>query len=270
MMERVWRLIDTGYSDGAYNMAVDEALMESVAAGESPPVLRFFGWSPPTLSIGYFQRAEREVNLERLKGQGIGFVRRPTGGRAVLHDREITYSVSIRESDLPGSVIETYKVLSLGLVEGLKQLGIEAEVASLKESGTERALTSACFDSPSWYEVVFHGKKLIGSAQVRKYGTILQHGSIMLDFDPQKLALTMNVDDKARERIASMLSKKAGSLSEMAGREIGYSEAGQAISAGFKKVFGIGYIISSLTEEEEKRALELVEKYKSDEWNLMR
>ncbi|MDI6600710.1 MAG: biotin/lipoate A/B protein ligase family protein [Thermoanaerobacteraceae bacterium] len=269
-MVKIWRLIDTGFNDGAYNMAVDETLMESVAAGDSPPVIRFFGWVTPTLSIGYFQRAEKEVDLRRIKELGFGFVRRPTGGRAVLHDEEITYSVSIREEELPGSVIETYRALSLGLVEGLKLLDIEAEVASLKESGTGKALTSACFDSPSWYEVVARGKKLIGSAQVRRYGAILQHGSIMLRFDPKKLASIMNVDDRARDRLAVMLSKKAGSLSEMAGREIGYSEAGQAIAEGFKKAFDLEIIRSNLTEKETKRADELKEKYMGDEWNLMR
>lgn len=269
-MAKKWRLINTGYNDGAYNMAADEALMESVILGESPPVLRFFGWNPPTLSIGYFQRAEKEVDLERLKGMGLGFVRRPTGGRAVLHDREITYSVSIREEELPGSVIETYRSLSTGLVEGLRLLGIEAEVASLRESGTGKALTSACFDSPSWYEVVARDKKLIGSAQVRKNGTILQHGSVMLEFDADKLALTMNVNDRARDRIAAMLSAKAGSLSEMAGRGIGYGEAGQAISEGFRRAFDIEFEISSLTENERQRAEELKDKYSGDEWNLMR
>lgn len=269
-MAKVWRLIDTGYNDGAYNMAADEALMESVAARDSTPVLRFFGWVPPTLSIGYFQKAEKEVDLERLKSMGFGFVRRPTGGRAVLHDKEITYSVSIREEELPGSVIETYKALSLGLVEGLKVLGIEAEVASLKESGAGKAITSACFDSPSWYEVVAQDKKLIGSAQVRKNGTILQHGSVMLEFDADEIALTMNVNDRARDRIAAMLSMKAGSLSEMAGREIGYGEAGQAIAEGFRRAFDIKFEVSSLTEKEKQRADELKDKYLSDEWNLMR
>ncbi|MEW5933385.1 MAG: biotin/lipoate A/B protein ligase family protein, partial [Bacillota bacterium] len=123
-----WRLIRDGYHDGATNMAVDEAIMLAHARGEVPPTLRFYGWRPPALSLGYAQKAEREVDLEACRRAGVDVVRRPTGGRAVLHDREVTYSVVISTALFPGSVVETYRRLSAGLVEGLRLLGLQAEV----------------------------------------------------------------------------------------------------------------------------------------------
>src|SRR5690348_12155486 len=113
MEKETWLFIDSGNCSPSFNMALDEALLEWNSQGNIPPVIRFYGWNPATLSIGYFQRMEKEINIEAVKEQGIGFVRRPTGGRAVLHEHELTYSVIVPEShkDMPKSVTEAYRVI---------------------------------------------------------------------------------------------------------------------------------------------------------------
>ena len=153
-------------------MALDEALLQhyvnSLVKGEHPaPTLRFYGWQPPCLSLGYAQRAEREVDFEGCTRLGVDWVRRPTGGRAILHDwSELTYSLTAMEHEpyLKGGVLESFRKISGALVEGLHRLGVEAETAGKEARG---ASTAACFDAPSAYEITFGGRKLIGSAQAR-------------------------------------------------------------------------------------------------------
>ncbi|HZG75566.1 MAG TPA: lipoate--protein ligase family protein, partial [Paenibacillus sp.] len=213
----VWRLVRSGARAPDYNMAADEAMMLAVGAGAAPPTLRFFGWSPATLSIGYFQKAEDEVLLEEVRRRGLGFVRRPTGGRAVLHDAEVTYSIVVPEGypGLPTSVTESYRVLSEGLVHGFRALGLEAELVSDKGKYAE-AGSAACFDSPSWYELVVDGRKVAGSAQLRKHGAVLQHGSILLDLDVELLfALLRFRSERLRERLAASFADKAAAINEL-------------------------------------------------------
>ncbi len=121
MAKEVWRFIDSGYCPPAFNMALDEALLDWHSEGKIPPTIRFYGWNPPTLSIGYFQKVEKEIDLEAVKRHGLGFVRRPTGGRGVLHDKELTYSVIVSESHpaMPKTVTEAYRVISQGSFRGI-------------------------------------------------------------------------------------------------------------------------------------------------------
>ena len=185
-----WRLIDSGPNLGVYNMAVDEELLARAQAGEQIPVLRFYTWAPAAVSIGRFQKIEDAVNAGACERRGIDIVRRITGGRAVLHSRELTYSVIARTDNplFPANVLGTYKLIAAGLLQGLKNLGIPAEMVS--RSGRHAALVKknakdpACFSSPSWYEIIVHGRKIIGSAQRRLSGAFLQHGSILMDYDP--------------------------------------------------------------------------------------
>src|ERR1700730_795615 len=166
-----WRFIRSGQCSPAYNMAMDEAITGPHSEGKIPPTLRFYGWNPPTLSIGYFQKASVEVDLEALEQQGIGFVRRPTGGRAVLHDQELTYSIIVAENypDMPSGVTEAYRVLSEGLLRGFQKLGMNATMVQCDNGVDKRATdvmtSAACFDAPSWYELVVEGRKVAGSAQ---------------------------------------------------------------------------------------------------------
>lgn len=128
-MQQTWRFIRSGKCSPAYNMAVDEAVLTMHSEGRVPPTLRFYGWNPATLSIGYFQKADEEVEFAELEAKGLGFVRRPTGGRAVLHDQELTYSMIVSEDypGMPRSVTEAYRVLSEGLLHGFRRLGLQAE-----------------------------------------------------------------------------------------------------------------------------------------------
>lgn len=188
-MNCIWRFIDTGPNLGVYNMSVDEKLLARAQAGEQVPVLRFYTWDPAAVSIGRFQKIEDSVNADACKQHGFDIVRRITGGRAVLHNKELTYSIIARADNplFPSNVLGTYKLIAAGLLQGLKNLGIPAEMVS--RSNRHAALVKkgvkdpACFSSPSWYEILVHGRKIIGSAQRRLSGAFLQHGSILMDYD---------------------------------------------------------------------------------------
>ncbi|MER2260178.1 MAG: lipoate--protein ligase family protein, partial [Priestia megaterium] len=215
-MKAKWRFIDSNNRSPYYNMALDEALLEWHSKGEIPPTIRFYGWNPPTLSIGYFQKAEKEINFDKVKELGLGFVRRPTGGRGVLHDEELTYSVIVSEEypNMPKTVTEAYRVISEGLLEGFRSLGLEAYFAIPRSEEEKNSLknprSSVCFDAPSWYELVVEGRKIAGSAQTRQKGVILQHGSILLEIDEDKLFSVFNYpNDRVKERMQRAFRSKA-------------------------------------------------------------
>lgn len=257
-------------------MAVDEAILNAHSRGQVPPTVRFFGWNPATLSIGYFQRAKQEVDFDALHAKGLGFVRRPTGGRAVLHDRELTYSVVVSESHpmMPSSVNESYRVLSMGLLEGFRELGFQAEMVSLADESEKKKFESmgsaACFDSPSWYELVVEGRKVVGSAQVRQQHTILQHGSILLDLDVDLLFSVLSFSsERTRDRMIRMFRDKAVSMRDISGRLVSYQEAAEAFTAGFARGLGVQLQPGELTPEERELAEQLVrEKYGTENWNF--
>ncbi|HEU4964690.1 MAG TPA: biotin/lipoate A/B protein ligase family protein [Bacilli bacterium] len=257
-------------------MAVDEAILNAHSRGLVPPTVRFFGWNPATLSIGYFQRARQEVDFDALREQGLGFVRRPTGGRAVLHDMELTYSVVVADSHpmMPSSVNESYRVLSMGLLEGFRELGFQAEMISLADESEKKKWESmgsaACFDSPSWYELVVEGKKVVGSAQVRQQHTILQHGSILLDLDVEQLFSVLSFSsERTRERMKRMFRDKAVSIRDFSSHNVSYDEAVAAFTVGFARGLGVRLEPSELTAEERELAAQLVrEKYGTEEWNF--
>ncbi|MEW8978689.1 MAG: lipoate--protein ligase family protein [Symbiobacterium sp.] len=271
--ETHWRLLDTGHRPGPENMAIDEAIARAHGRGEVPPTLRFYGWSPPAVSIGYFQSMTKEVDLEAVRAGGYGYVRRPTGGRLIFHHMEITYSVVIREDLLPGGVIETYREISQGLLAGLRELGVAAELAG-GEQDPRRAdpggFHTACFDSSSAYELQVGGRKVAGSAQTRRDGVILQHGSILLDVDVELLFRLMRLPEGApAERLMERFRSKSTTLRAALGRQVGYAEVRDALTVGFARALGLTLTPGSLTPAEEKDAQELVEtKYGCDNWNL--
>ena len=273
-----WRFIDTGAMSPAMNMAIDEALLTIHSQGKTPPTVRFYTWEPSALSIGYFQKAEKEIDLEALERYELGFVRRPTGGRAVLHDQELTYSVIVSESypDMPSQVTEAYRVISNGLLKGFQLLGLHAEMVSLaseEEKAKYASLgSSACFDSPSWYELVVEGKKVAGSAQTRQRGTILQHGSILLDFDVDMLFDVLTFpSERAKERMKASFLEKAVAINHLSSRKIGLEEAREAFYRGFAAGLGIELMPSELTTEEYELAEQLaMERYSNGEWTFKR
>jgi len=277
-----WRWIRSGANTPAMNMAIDEAMLTLHGEGKTPPTLRFYTWDPPTLSIGYFQKAEEEVDLDALRRRGIGFVRRPTGGRAVLHDRELTYSMVVSESypGLPRRVTEAYRMLSEGLLEGFRQLGLRAEMADLSSDSEKAkyasAASAACFDSPSWYELVVEGRKAAGSAQMRQKGAVLQHGSILIDLDADLLfALLRFPNERVKKRLRASFDDRAVAINELRERSglprIGIAEAEEAFFRGMQEGMGIRLEEGELTPDELRLAEQLArEKYATDEWNLRR
>ncbi|MBP1932815.1 lipoate--protein ligase family protein [Ammoniphilus resinae] len=279
MSERLkWRFIDSGALSPAMNMAIDEAILNVHSQGGTPPTLRFYTWDPATLSIGYFQKAEKEVIIEKVEEYGLGFVRRPTGGRAVLHDQELTYSVVVSENypGMPSQVNEAYRVISNGLLKGFQQLGLQAEMVSLASEEEKEKYASmgsaACFDSPSWYELVVEGKKVAGSAQTRQRGTILQHGSILLNMDVDKLFNLLHFSsDRLRQRMKDSFLQKAVAINHVSDRKVSLQEATEAFFKGFEEGLSIELVPGTLTIEEEELANQLVvERYGKHEWNFKR
>jgi len=277
MMEQ-WRYIVTVGMSPEMNMAVDEAILIAHSEGKVPPTVRFYTWNPATLSIGYFQKAEKEIDLEKVEAAGLGFVRRPTGGRAVLHDQELTYSVIVSEGHpkMPSGVTEAYKVISMGLLHGFQQLGLKAEMVSLATEEEKEKYSSpgssACFDSPSWYELVVEGKKVAGSAQTRQKGVILQHGSILLDMDVELLfSLLRFPSERVKERMMDSFRQKAVTINEVSPRPVGLAEAITAFRQGFASGLEVELVEAELTADEKALAEELaVNRYATCEWNLRR
>lgn len=286
MPQTVWRLLETGSGDGATNMAVDEAIVSAYASGNVPPTLRLFTWSPPCLSIGYAQKAEAEVDLAECQRLGIDFVRRPTGGRAILHEHELTYSVVASEADplVSGGVVESYRKISICLLLGLRLLGLPAQMAPSTHRETSASLgsedmaspqdgvlhTPACFDKPSDYEITVNGRKIIGSAQVRRMGAVVQHGSILIDADvPRLFALLKTDPGRRREELQSQVAGRLTCLREALGFRPRVKEVAAAIKVGFATSWGITLEPGELTKDELAVARELRQsKYGSPTWNL--
>jgi lipoyl(octanoyl) transferase len=278
MMKEVWYFIDSGHGSPSFNMALDEALLDWHSDGKIPPVIRFYGWNPATLSIGYFQKVEKEIDLDAVKKLQLGFVRRPTGGRGVLHEHELTYSVIVSEEhpNMPKTVTEAYRVISEGILKGFQQLGLEAYFAEPKTLEERDALknprSAVCFDAPSWYELVVEGRKVAGSAQTRQKGVILQHGSILLDLDEEKLfSLFKYPNDRVKDRMKKAFKSKAVAINDISSRKISLDEAKEAFYKGFREGLNIELQPYELTSEELDYVQKLAEeRYANDDWNYKR
>jgi lipoate-protein ligase A len=257
-------------------MAVDEAILLAVAEGSAPPTLRFFGWTPPCLSLGYAQSAS-DVDLDRLRARGWELVRRPTGGRAILHTDELTYSVvaPMAEPRVLGGVIESYRQLSAGLLRGLEILGLAVRADhqySLAQSPNHPITQSSnpvCFEVPSNYEITANGKKLLGSAQVRKRGAVLQHGSLPLVGDIGRICEALRFDSEdERQRARARVRQRAATVLDVLGREVSWESAAAALARGFAEALNLALEQSPLTENERALAEKLrQEKYAMREWN---
>ncbi|WP_102274592.1 lipoate--protein ligase family protein [Cytobacillus massiliigabonensis] len=278
MTKEVWRFIDSGAGSPSFNMALDEALLDWNSEGKIPPVIRFYGWNPATLSIGYFQKVEKEIDMEQVKAHGLGFVRRPTGGRGVLHEHELTYSVIVSEEhpDMPKTVTEAYRVISEGILKGFHHLGMDAYFAVPRTAEERDSLknprSAVCFDAPSWYELVVEGRKVAGSAQTRQKGVILQHGSILLDLDEDKLfSLFKYPSDRVKERMQKAFKSKAVAINEISKERITLEQAKEAFKKGFAEGLNIELEPYELSEEELAYVNKIAnERYEQDEWNFKR
>jgi lipoyl(octanoyl) transferase len=266
-----WRLIIHPPYPGAWNMAVDESILESVSAKNEPPTLRLYDWSPYCLSLGYAQPFS-DVNFDKLKANNWSLVRRPTGGKAILHADEMTYSVCapIDDPTIKGNVLESYQIISNALLRSLKIIGIDADSKSKSPKDLHLTNNPVCFQFPSDYEITFKDKKLIGSAQARKKNGILQHGSIPIFGDITRIIEVLNFSDHfsmqdARDR----LNLKATTLEQALGKDLPWFGFATAIHDGFEKQLSIKLIQRNLSKQELESAKRIYhEKYINNAWTL--
>ena len=263
---KTWRLIRSGPADGATNMAIDEAILRAVAAGNACPALRLYAWEPACLSLGRGQPVD-DVDRPALASAGYDLVRRPTGGRAILHVDELTYSVVAPQSDarMAGSVVESYRRLSAALVRGMELLGIE-ELASDQRVQPHQAAAGpegpVCFEVPSDYEITAGEKKLVGSAQMRAQGVVLQHGTVPLEGDIARVCpFLASRPNPARVRA------RATTVERALGRPVTWEQVAEAMIRGFTERLALRLEPESLTAGERAAARKLrAEKYASDRW----
>ncbi len=266
-----WRLINSGFQTGAMNMALDEALLHAVANGLSSPVLRFYRWQPATVTLGYAQSVITDIDLEVCRHAGLDVIRRSTGGRAVLHDNEVTYSIiAPSDSGLFGnSVLDSYRVISEILQKALHQLGLPAKLVPGRQRGGQLNATKAvCFSAPSQYELVIDDRKVAGSAQKRHGQAFLQHGSIPLEMDLELLGKVLKTDINT-ETAGSL--DKVGWLNMWASQPLSITEVERCVAGEFSKAMGSTLRDSELTDDETSEAEKLCrEKYANPDWNMMR
>lgn len=263
-----WRLIITPAARGAWNMAVDEAILEHIGRGGVPATLRLYAWSPACLSLGHAQPFA-DVDRARLKERGWEVVRRATGGRAILHTDELTYSVtgSADEPVLAGGVLESYNRLAGALLLAVKNLELPVEMKEGK-ADSSTAPNPVCFEVPSTYEITVGGKKLIGSAQARKKEGVLQHGSLPLTGDLTRICQALTFEsDAVRANAAQRLLARATTVESALGRAVTWDESAEAFIHAFEEQLGICFEKRDLSDSELKRAEELVlEKYDHPSW----
>jgi lipoate-protein ligase A len=251
-------------------MAVDEAIFRETIRKTSPPTLRFYGWRRPAVSVGRFQDARKEIDIEACMKLGIDLVRRPTGGKAVLHEQELTYA-AIAGDDLPlfpPDILETYRIISSCIAQGLAKCGIRAEMKAEGRTAVNEPLGTACFSAPSRYELLVAGRKICGSAQTRSHGVFLQHGSLLMAFDPSRTCSVI-LPRQDREGQADRLRNSVTSIREQATISAADEETlCRFLRDGFTQVLGIRFREGGLTPEEEALKTELMmKKYGSASWN---
>lgn len=249
-----FRYLETGSNPAAFNMGLDEALLDSVAAGGTP-TLRLYAWEPAAVSLGYFQGLADEVDREACKRHGVDVVRRITGGGAVFHQDELTYSIVVPESHplAQGSILDTYRTLCSGIIEGFQLLGIEAQFSPIND-------------------VVSGGKKLSGNAQTRKRGCLLQHGTVLLGVDVDTMFELLKVpSEKLRGKLIQDVKARVSSVALALGRRVSYGESVPAFRDGFAAALGLELETSAPTEGELALAARLAaERFASGEWTAKR
>lgn len=254
-MSYPFRILKTGFENAYFNMGLDEAILDSVAAGEALPTLRLYGWAPPAISVGYFQGILDEVDIETCARQGVDLVRRITGGGAVFHDKELTYSLVLPEGHplAPSSIQDSYRLLCSGIVAGLEDMGVAAEFAPIND-------------------IVSAGKKISGNAQTRKKGCLLQHGTILLAVDIEKMFGLLKVPkEKALGKMIADVKARVSSLSEILRSEISFEETVSAMQTGFSRALGLDAQAAAALPEEIAKAKRLAgEKFSSRDWVFKR
>jgi lipoate-protein ligase A len=263
-----WRLLITPPARGAWNMAVDESILLHIGRGESPPTLRLYAWTPACLSLGHAQPF-KDVDMDRMNERGWEVVRRATGGRAILHTDELTYSV-IAPNDEPrvaGTVLESYNRLAQALLLAVKNLSLPVEMREGK-SGGPADLNPVCFEVPSTHEITVNAKKLIGSAQARRKEGVLQHGSLPLTGDLARICQALVYESEAaRETASQRLLARATTVESALGRAVTFETAARALAGAFEAQLGLTFERGDLSETESRIADQLVrDKYDHPLW----
>jgi lipoate-protein ligase A len=271
-----WRLIQTPAADGPWNMAVDEAILESIGRAEALPTLRLYAWSPPCLSLGHAQPVS-DVKLDVLESRGWDLVRRPTGGRAILHADELTYSVIGPQDEprLARDILHSYLILSQALLRALHLLDIPAQAEggdvapnSHASSPQKKQQNPVCFEVPSNYEITVSGKKLVGSAQARRKEGVLQHGTFPLFGDLTRIIQALQfADDAKRLRAQERLLERATTAEAVLGAPLTWEAAAGAYIQAFQEALNLELQPQELTSKELARAQSLLEeKYANPQW----
>ena len=272
-----WRLIiEEAPRSGAANMAVDQAIAQACAAGESPPTLRFYRWQPPAISLGRHQHIA-DIDRAAAAVHGYEIVRRSTGGRAILHTDELTYAVaaSMDEPRVQGGVMDAYLRLSNALVAGLHHLGVQADKAA-GDVRTGSDVSAACFEVPSAYEITVGGRKLMGSAQSRRARYVLQHGSLPLVGDIARLIDVLVLADEERTQLRAQLADRACTLASALGvadddPALDFAKVAAALVKGFQTTLTLDFKQGTLTPAEAKNAASFIrEQYANPAWTASR
>jgi len=254
-MKEKWRLLKTENNSAALNMAIDRAVIVTNSNKKVPPTVRFFTWKPPAISIGYFQSLRDEVDLNNCKKLGVDYVRRITGGGAVFHEEELTYSIIIPEPhpQVPKNIMGSYGRICGAVIKGLKNLGIESEYKPIND-------------------IITSGKKISGNAQTRKMKTVLQHGTVLTDVDVDKMFSLLKVpNEKIKDKLIADVKERVTSIKHVLGREISFDDVAKAMKKGFEEEFNVELVEGTLTDEE----IDLAKKFEKEcfsarDWNHRR
>jgi lipoyltransferase/lipoate-protein ligase len=254
-MTEEWRLLKTKGNTAAVNMAIDRAVIVSNSNKKVPPTVRFYTWNPPAISIGYFQSLEDEVDLKNCKKLGVDYVRRITGGGAVFHEEELTYSIVVSESypKIPKNIMDSYGRICGAVIKGLKNLGINSEYKPIND-------------------IIVNGKKISGNAQTRKMKTVLQHGTVILDVDVDKMFSILKVpNEKIKDKLIADAKERVTSIKHVRGREICFEDTAKAMKKGFEEEFNVELIDGALTKEEIRLANKFEKEcFSTKDWNHRR
>jgi len=247
-----WRLLDLMVADCYTQMAIDEAIAYARGKGEAPPTLRLYRWKPSAVSMGYFQSVDEEVNLEACKRLGVDVIRRITGGGAVFHDYdgEITYSLIAEEKNplIPYDINESYKVICGGIIEAIRLLGLTAEFKPIND-------------------IIAGGRKISGNAQTRRYGSILQHGTVLVDFDVRTMFTVLKVSrEKISDKAIKQVEDRVTTIRKELGRHVNFEEVRDALISGFETKLNINLVSGQLSKTEEELLEKFKQKYASLEW----
>jgi lipoate-protein ligase A len=262
-MDNAWRFIDSGLCGAFYNMALDEAIATLIRKGSSPPTLRFYGWDRPAVSLGCFQKAA-DIDIGHCEACGTPVVRRPTGGRAILHGDELTYSFSVKTDQgiFSKGLLDSYRKISDAFYLAFRKTGIRAESKRQREKGSVLAKSPLCFQSSSFGEIMVDNKKLVGSAQKRWGDGLLQQGSIPYSYNKEEMCGVFRIEKTAlAEKRMTAIKEIMPMFDEAQLREM--------IRVSFEETFGVRLVLSPPSQDEMDLALELQErKYLQKWWNL--